>query len=79
MTNLRTNFLGVLTHKAVRFFSRAVRLFSALLAQMRTALIRPCERFFFFVKPFGHGARTLRARSVHHDLEPNIFPSSPPA
>ena len=40
MTNLETNFLEVLTREAVRFCSRAVRLFQALLAQMRTALKR---------------------------------------
>ena len=36
MTNLETNFLEVLTREAVRFCSRAVRLFPAPLAQMRT-------------------------------------------
>ena len=40
MTNLETNLLEVLTHEAVRFCSRAVRLFPAPLAQMRTALIQ---------------------------------------
>ena len=40
MTNLETNVLEVLTREAVRFCSRAVRLFPASLAQMRTALIR---------------------------------------
>ena len=39
MTNLETNFLEVLTRDAVRFCSRAVQLFPAPLAQMRTALI----------------------------------------
>ena len=36
MTNLETNLLEVLTREAVRFCSRAVRLFPAPLAQMRT-------------------------------------------
>ena len=40
MTNLETNLLEVLTREAVRFCSRAVRLFPAPLAQMRTALIQ---------------------------------------
>ena len=44
MTNLETNFLKVLTREAVRFCSRAVRLFPAALAQMRTALIRDFQR-----------------------------------
>ena len=39
MTNLETNFLEVLTHEAVRFCSKAVQLFPALLAQIRMALI----------------------------------------
>ena len=38
MTNLETNLLEVLTREAVRFCSRAVRLFPAPLAQMSTAL-----------------------------------------
>ena len=41
MTNLETNLLKVLTHEAICFCSRVVRLFPALLAQMHTALIRP--------------------------------------
>ena len=40
MTNLETNFLEVLTREGVRFFSKAVRLFAAPLAQMRAVLIR---------------------------------------
>ena len=40
MTNLETNLFEVLTREAVRFCSRAVRLFPALLTQMRNALIR---------------------------------------
>ena len=40
MTNLGTNFREVKICKAVRFCSRAVRLFPALLAQMRIALIQ---------------------------------------
>ena len=40
MTNLETNFVEVLTREAVRFCSRVVWLFSALLVQMRTALLR---------------------------------------
>ena len=46
MTNLETNFLEVLTHEAVRFCSRVVRLFPAPLAQMRTALIRVFHQWF---------------------------------
>ena len=46
MTNLKTNFLKVLTREAVRFSSRAVRLFPAPLAQMRTALIRDFRQWF---------------------------------
>ena len=40
MTNLETNLLEVLTREAVRFCSRAVRLFPAPLAQMRTTFIK---------------------------------------
>ena len=43
MTNLETNFFEVLTREAVRFCSRAVRLFPVALAQMRTA---PAYRTF---------------------------------
>ena len=39
MTNLETNLPEVLTREAVCFCSRAIRLFSAPLAQMRTTLI----------------------------------------
>ena len=46
MTNLETNFLEVLTREAVRFCSRAVRLFPAPLAQMRTAVIRDFDQWF---------------------------------
>ena len=46
MTNLEKNFLEVLTRKAVRFCSRAVRLFPAPLAQMRTDLIRDFHQWF---------------------------------
>ena len=46
MTNLETNFLEVLKREAVRFCSRTVRLFSASLAQMRTALIRDFNQWF---------------------------------
>ena len=46
MTNLETNFLEVLTHEAVRFCSRAVRLFSTLLAQMLMALIWDFHQWF---------------------------------
>ena len=46
MTNLETNFLEVLTREAVRFCSRAIRLFPAPLAQMRTALIRDFHQWF---------------------------------
>ena len=46
MTNLETNFLEVLTREAVRFCSRAVRLFPTPLAQMRTALIRDFRQWF---------------------------------
>ena len=38
MTILETNLLEVLTRDAIRFCSRAVRLFPAPLAQMRTGL-----------------------------------------
>ena len=44
MTNLETNFFEVLTREAVRFRIRAVRLFSAPLAQMHTALIMVLQR-----------------------------------
>ena len=40
MTDLETNFLEVFTREAVRFCSRAVRLFPAPLAQIRMALKR---------------------------------------
>ena len=46
MTNLETNLLEVLIRKAVRFCSRAVRLFPAPLAQMRTTLIRDFHQGF---------------------------------
>ena len=46
MTNLETNFLEVLTSEVVHFCSRAVRLFLALLTQMRTALIRDFHQWF---------------------------------
>ena len=46
MTNFETNFLEVLTREAVRFCNRAVRLFPAPLAQMRTALIRDFHEWF---------------------------------
>ena len=46
MTNLETNFLEVLTREAVRFCSRAVRLFPAPLEQIRTALIRDFHQWF---------------------------------
>ena len=46
MTNLETNFLEVLTREAVRFCSRAVRLFPAPFAQMRTALVRDFHQRF---------------------------------
>ena len=46
MTNLKTNLLEVLTREAVRFCNRAVRLFPAPLAQMRTALIRDFHQWF---------------------------------
>ena len=41
-----TNFLEVLTREVVRFCSRAVRLFPAPLAQIRTALIRDFHQWF---------------------------------
>ena len=47
MINLKTSFLEVLTRKAVRFCSRAVRLFPAPLAKMRTALIRDFYQRFY--------------------------------
>ena len=46
MNNLETNFLEVLTREALHFCSRAVRLFPAALAQMRTALIRDFHQWF---------------------------------
>ena len=46
MTDLETNLLEVLTREAVRFCVRAVRLFPALLAQMRMALIRDFHQCF---------------------------------
>ena len=46
MTNLGTDFLEVLTREAVRFCSRAVRLFPALLAQMIMTLIRDFHQWF---------------------------------
>ena len=46
MTNLQTNLLEVLTREAVRYCSRAVRLPSAPLAQMRTAFIRDFHQWF---------------------------------
>ena len=55
MTNLETNFLEVLTREAVRFCSRAVRLFLAPLAQMRTALIQDFHGFMVFMVSWFHG------------------------
>ena len=46
MNNLETNLLEVLTRKAVRFCSRAIGLFPAPLAQMRTALIQDFHQWF---------------------------------
>ena len=46
MPNLDINLLEVLTREAVRFCSRAVRLFPAPLAQMRTGLIRDFYQCF---------------------------------
>ena len=46
MINLDSNLLKVLTREAVRFCSRAVRLFPAPLAQMRTAVIRDFYQWF---------------------------------
>ena len=46
MTDLETNLLEVLTREAVRFCSRAVRLFPAQLAQMCTAFIRDFHQWF---------------------------------
>ena len=46
MTDLETNLLKALTHESVRFCSRPVRLFLALLAQMRTALIRDFHQWY---------------------------------
>ena len=46
MINLETNLLEVLTCEAVRFCSRAIWLFLALLAQMRMALIRDFHQWF---------------------------------
>ena len=46
MTNLKTNFLEVLTCEAVCFCSRAVQLFPAPLAQMRMALIHDFYQWF---------------------------------
>ena len=46
MTNLETNLLEALTSEAVRFCSRAVRLFPAPLAQMSMALIRDFHQWF---------------------------------
>ena len=45
-TNLETNLLEAFTREIVRFCSRAVRLFPALLVQMRTALIRDLHQWF---------------------------------
>ena len=62
MTNLETNFLQVLTREAVRFCSRAVRLFPAPLAQIS---VRPSYGTFIngFAKkalagPFGSYGKT---------------------
>ena len=46
MTNLETNFLEVLRLEAVRFCSRAERLFPAQLTQMRTALTWDFHQWF---------------------------------
>ena len=55
MTNLETNFLEVLTREAVRFCSRAVWLFLAPLAQMRTALI--LLLLYYSTKPYSIQAK----------------------
>ena len=54
MTNMKTNFLEVLTREAIRFCSRAIQLFLALLVQMRTALIR--DFYQRFCKESAHRA-----------------------
>ena len=46
MTHLETNLLEFLTREAVRFCSRAVRLFPAPHALRRTALIRDFHQWF---------------------------------
>ena len=46
MTNMETNWLEVLTREAIRFSSRAIRLFLAPLAEMRTALIQDFHQWF---------------------------------
>ena len=46
MTNLETNFLEVLRCEAVRFSTRAIRLFLAPLTQMHTALIWDFHQWF---------------------------------
>ena len=58
MTNLETNFLEFLTHEAVRFCSRAVRIFPAFLAQMRTALIRDFLAKKALAGPYGSYEKT---------------------
>ena len=46
MTSLETNLLEVLTREAGLFCGRAVRLFLAPLAEIRTALIRDFHQWF---------------------------------
>ena len=46
MTNLETNLLKVLTHEAIGFCGRVVRLFPAPLTQMHMALIRDFRQWF---------------------------------
>ena len=62
MTNLVTNLLEVLTREAVRFCNRAVRLFPAPLAQMRTALIRDSHQSWFCKENARRAARALRVK-----------------
>ena len=70
MTNLETNLLEVLTREAVRFCSRAVRLFPAQLAQMRTALIRDFHQWFCklkaFARPYGPYDKFAYVSAVSH-------------
>ena len=74
MTNLETNLLKVLTHEAICFCSRVVRLFPALLAQMHTALIRPSYGTFLngFAKkalagPYGLYDKRAYLRLCQHE------------